>query len=106
MYDVDIHQKITATPNHQKLKTMVKRSTDQKLRFRNFESRHGRIEQEQWSRVERDREVAVEEKVLVISGKKKANVRKETSAVSRHESNDRAQFRNRTQMPPHLRSHP
>ena len=33
LYDMEIHQKITM-PNHQKLKTMVKRTIDQKLRKR------------------------------------------------------------------------
>ena len=41
-YDMEIHQKISM-PNDQKLKTMVKRSIDQKLRLRNFDARHGRI---------------------------------------------------------------
>ena len=40
---MEIHQKISM-PNFQKLKTMVKRSIDQKLRLRNFDSRHGRLE--------------------------------------------------------------
>ena len=31
-------------PNYQKLKTMVKRRKEQKLRLRNFDARHGRIE--------------------------------------------------------------
>ena len=39
-YDMEIHQKISM-PNHQTLKTMVKRSTDQKLRSRNSDARHG-----------------------------------------------------------------
>ena len=43
LYDMEIHQKISM-PNDQQLKTMVKRNTDQKLRLRNFDSRHGRIE--------------------------------------------------------------
>ena len=51
--DMEIHQKISMT-NYQKLKTMVKRSLDQKLRLRNFDARHGRIETEQLSRIERD----------------------------------------------------
>ena len=41
LYDMETHQKISA-PTYQKLKTMVKRSIDQKLRLRNFD--HGRIE--------------------------------------------------------------
>ena len=43
LYDIEIHQKISM-PNYQKLKTMVKRSIDQKLRLRNFDVRHGKIE--------------------------------------------------------------
>ena len=43
VYDMEIHQKISV-PNCQKLKTMLKRSTDQKLRLRNFDARHGKIE--------------------------------------------------------------
>ena len=42
-YDMEIHQKIS-TPNYQGLTTMVKRSTDLKLRLRNFDARHGKIE--------------------------------------------------------------
>ena len=37
------HRKISM-PNYQKLKTMVKKSIDQKLRLRNFDARHGRFE--------------------------------------------------------------
>ena len=43
LYDLEIHHKISM-PNYQKLKTMVKRSTDQKLRLRNFDARHRKIE--------------------------------------------------------------
>ena len=43
LYDMEIHQKISM-PNYQKLKTMVKRSIDQKLRLRNIDARRGRIE--------------------------------------------------------------
>ena len=43
--DMEIHQKISM-PNYQKLKRMVKRSINLKLRLRNFDVRHGRIETE------------------------------------------------------------
>ena len=43
LYDMEIHQKILV-PNYEKLKTVVKRRKDQKLRLRNFVARHGRIE--------------------------------------------------------------
>ena len=39
LYDMEIHQKMSV-PNYQKLKTMVKRSIDRKLRLRNFDARH------------------------------------------------------------------
>ena len=40
LYELEIHQKLSM-PNCQKMKTMVKRSIDQKLRLRNFDVRHG-----------------------------------------------------------------
>ena len=43
LYDIEIHQKISM-PNYQKLKTVEKRTLDQKLRLRNFDARHGRTE--------------------------------------------------------------
>ena len=43
LYDMEIHQKISV-PNCQKLKTMEKKSIDQKLHLRNFDARNGRIE--------------------------------------------------------------
>ena len=43
LYDMEIHQKILR-PDYQKMKTMVKRSIDQKLRLRNFDARQGKIE--------------------------------------------------------------
>ena len=41
--DLEIHQKISK-PDYQRLKTMVKRSIDQKLRLRNYDARNERIE--------------------------------------------------------------
>ena len=43
LYDMEIHEKMSM-PNYQKLKTLVKRSIDQKLRLRNFDARNGRVE--------------------------------------------------------------
>ena len=40
---MEIHQKISM-PKCQKLKTMVKTSKDQKVRFRKFDARHETIE--------------------------------------------------------------
>ena len=78
---MEIHQKFS-TPNRQILKTMVKRSTDQKLLLRTFDARHEKIQtgavvksQKGLSGVERD-------KGIVASGKKKGSVRKETNVVS------------------------
>ena len=76
LYDMEIHQKISM-PNYQKLKTMVKRSIHQKLRLRNFDARHGKIEtgavvknRRGLSGVERGK------RYLCTSGKKKASVRR------------------------------
>ena len=43
LYNMDIHQKISM-PDHQNLKTMVKRGKDQKVRLRNCDDRNERIE--------------------------------------------------------------
>ena len=43
LYDMEIRQQISMA-NYQKLKTMAKRSIDQKLRLRNFDARNERIE--------------------------------------------------------------
>ena len=47
LHDMEKHQKISK-PEYQKLKTMVKKSIDQKLRLRNFDARNEReLRQEQ-----------------------------------------------------------
>ena len=81
LYDMEIHQRISV-PNYQKLKTMVKRSVDQKLRLRNSDARHGRIETGAVIKNGKGKVALKEEKVSVTSGRKKASVRKETDAVS------------------------
>ena len=43
LYNMEIHQK-KARPDYQRLKTMVKRSTEQNLRIKNFEARNGNYE--------------------------------------------------------------
>ena len=43
LYDLEIHQK-KIEPDYQRLNTMVKRSIEQNLRVKNFESRHGNYE--------------------------------------------------------------
>ena len=82
LYDMDIHQKISR-PDYQKLKTMVKRSTHQKLRLRNLDARNERIET---GAVVKNRkglsDVEGGEKVFVTSGKKKGSVRREANVVS------------------------
>ena len=77
LYDMKILQKISM-PNYQKLKTMVRRSMDQKLRLRNFDARHGRLETGAVVKNRKGRRT----KVLVTSEKKKASVRTEANAVS------------------------
>ena len=53
LYDMEIHQKISM-PDYQKLKTMVKRSKDQELRFRNSTLETRGLKQVQWLRVAGD----------------------------------------------------
>ena len=43
LYDMEIQQKVSM-PNYLRLKTLVRRSVDQKLRLRNFDARHEKIE--------------------------------------------------------------
>ena len=77
-----IHQKISK-PDYQKLKTMVKRNIDQKLRLRTFDAKNERIETGAvvTSRAG-DWVVLKEDKEFAISGKQKGSVREETNAVS------------------------
>ena len=85
LYDMEIHQKISV-PNYQKLKTMAKRSIDQKLRLRNFDVRQGKIETG-----------AVVKSQLGLCGKgfcyrwkEKGQCSKGDQCSFRHENNDRA----------------
>ena len=82
LYDMEIHQKISM-PNYQKLKTMVKRNIDQKLRLRNFDVRNEEIETE--AVVTSRRRVSGIERGIGICYQWKArgaSVREETNAVS------------------------
>ena len=69
--------------NNQKLKTMVKRSIDQKRRLRNF---HGRRENR--NRCSGQESALKEEEVYVTSGKKKGQCSKGDQCSIRHEGND------------------
>ena len=103
LYDLEIHQKISM-PNHQKQKTMVKRSIDQKLRLRNFDARHGRIET--------GAVVKSQKGVIGVEGgkgtcyqwKEKGQHSKGDRCSFRHETQDRAQ--NQNTLPPCLLSQP
>ena len=81
LYDMEIHQKISM-PNYQKLKSMVKRRKDQKLRLRNFDARHGKIETGAVVSSHRDQVVLKEDKEFATSGKQKGSVRRENTVVS------------------------
>ena len=65
----------------------------------------GELNQEQWSRVGRDKSALKEERVLVTGGMKLASVRKETNAVSGMRVTIVRKNQNNT-LPPHLPSHP
>ena len=85
---------------------MVKR---RKEKIRNFDYETftlgtGELNQEQWSRIERDCQALKEEKVSVTSGKKKASVRMENSAVST--TRPKIVRKNQNTLPPRLLSQP
>ena len=84
LYDKEIHQKISM-PNYQTLKTMVKRSVDQKLRLRSFDARNEKIEtgHKGSSGVERGRGICYQ-------WKEKGQCSKREQCSFRQESNDRA----------------
>ena len=90
VYDMEIHHKISM-PNYQKLKTLLKRSIDQKLRLRNFDARHGRIET---GAVVKNRKglIGVEGgKGICYQWKEKGQCSKGNQCSFRHEKNDHAQ---------------
>ena len=90
LYDMEIHEK-TSVPNCQKLKTMVKRSRDQKLRLRNFDARHGRLES---GAVVKSRKgiIGVEGgKGICYQWKEKGQCSQRDRCSFRHDTKDRAQ---------------
>ena len=87
-------------PHCQKLKTMVKRIIDQKLRSRKFDARNERIET--GAVVTSRRGSSGEEKEFAVSGKQKRSVREETNAVSGTSVVD---VQNRRRKPLHPLSH-
>ena len=98
LYDMEIHQ-TKAGPDYHRLKTMVTRSIEQKLRSRNFDARHGRLEtgaavknRKGLSGVERGRGVCYQ-------WKEEANVQGETNAVSGMRVT--IMHKNRHRKPPH-----
>ena len=98
---MEIHQKIWR-PSYRKLKTMVKRSMDQKLRLRNFDTRNESIKTGEVVPNRRDQVVLKEDKEFAINGKQKDSVREETRVVS---STTGMNVQNRHQKPLHPLSH-
>ena len=90
LYDMEIHQKISM-PNYQKLKTMVKRSKDQKLRLRNFDARHERIETGAVVKSRKGLSGVERGKGKCYQWEEKGQCSKGDQCSFRHESNDRAQ---------------
>ena len=88
LYDMQIHQKISV-PDYLTLKTMVKRSIDQKLQSRNLNARHGRI----------GTRAVVKNREPVTSGKTKGSNAVSCMRVT-------IVRKNQNTLPPHLRSHP
>ena len=90
LYDMEIHQNISM-PNYQKLKTMVKRSTDQKLRLRNFDARHRRIESGAVVKSRKGRIGVEGGKGTCYQWREKVQCSTGDQCSFRHDSSDRAQ---------------
>ena len=88
--DMEIHQKISM-PNYQKLKTMVKKSIDQELRFRDFDARHGRIESGAVVKSRKGLTGAEGGKGVCYQWKEKGQCSHGDRFSFRHEAQDRAQ---------------
>ena len=88
--DMEIHQKISM-PNCQKLKTMVKRSINQKLRSRNIDARHGKIETGALVKNRKGLSGVEGGKGTWYQWKEKGQCSKGHQCTFRHESDDRAQ---------------
>ena len=89
LYDMEIHQKIS-TPNYQRLKTQVTRSTDQKIRLRNFDARREKIETGAVVKSHRGLSGVERGKGICYQWKEKGQCSKGDQCSFRHESNDRA----------------
>ena len=88
-YGLEIHQKIS-NPDFQKLKTMVKRRKEQKLRLRNFDARHGRIESGAVVKNRKGMNGVEGGKGICFQWKEKGQCSKGDRCSFRHESNDRS----------------
>ena len=78
-------------PDYQKLKTMVKRSIDQKLRLRNFDARHGRIESGAVVESREELTGVAGGKGICYQWKERGHYLKGDQCSFWHESNDQAQ---------------
>ena len=77
-------------PNYQTLKTMVKRSVDQKLRLRNFDARHGKIKTGAVVKSRKGSSGFERGKDILSQWKEKGQCSKGDQYSFRHESDDRA----------------
>ena len=89
VYDTEIHQ--ISILHYQKMKTMVKRSVDHKLRLRNFDARHGRIETRTVVKNQKRMSGVEGGKSICYQWKEKGQCSKGDQCSFGHESNGRAQ---------------
>ena len=100
LYEMETYQK-KSMPKYQKLKTMVMRRKDRKLRLRNFDATNDRIET--GAAVTSRRGLSgVKRGQSAINGKQKDSVREETSVVS---GTMKMSVQSRHQKPFHLLNH-
>ena len=82
--EMEIHQKILMS----NCKKMMKRSIDQKLRLRNFDVRHWKIETRAMTKSRKDMSDVVRDKEICYQWKEKDQCSKGDMCCCRHESND------------------
>ena len=87
-YVMEIHHKISM-PNHQKLKTMAKRSADQKLRSRNCDARNESIETEAVVTSRRGLSCIERGQGICFQWRAKGQCSRGDQCSFRHESHDR-----------------
>ena len=90
LYDMEINQKISMRNYQKKMKTLVNRSTDQKLELPNFDARHGKIGTGAVVKSRKCSSGVERGKVMCYQWKEKGQCSKGDQCSFQHESGDHA----------------